>query len=48
MKDYSVDEDGQRVLTQWLHELGDILYFREDDELTTGHSQATMGFHIHQ
>lgn len=34
MKENGVDEDGQRVLSQWLHELGDILYFRDDEELS--------------
>ncbi len=33
MDKHEVKKDGARVLAQWLHELGDILYFREDEEL---------------
>jgi internalin A len=33
MKQHRVPEDGMRVLTRWLHELGDILYFPDDEEL---------------
>ncbi|WP_121968578.1 COR domain-containing protein [Leptolyngbya sp. BC1307] len=28
-----VSEDSQPVLTKWLHELGDILFFQDDDEV---------------
>lgn len=28
-----VSEDGQPVLANWLHELGDILFFQDDDEV---------------
>ena len=28
-----VPEDGQQVLANWLHELGDILFFQDDDEV---------------
>jgi len=30
---HKVEKDGAKVLAQWMHELGDILYFREDEEL---------------
>jgi internalin A len=33
MAKHKVLSDKALVLAQWLHELGDILYFREDDEL---------------
>ena len=33
MDKHKVKAESASVLTQWLHELGDILYFKEDDEL---------------
>jgi len=33
MRRNKVGEESEEVLAQWLHELGDILYFKEDDEL---------------
>jgi len=33
MLEYNVDANSAAVLIQWLHELGDILYFRDTDEL---------------
>ena len=33
MRARGVSEEGLPVLARWLHELGDILYFRDDDEL---------------
>jgi small GTP-binding protein len=33
MTKYNVKGKGADVLAQWMHELGDILYFREDEEL---------------
>jgi hypothetical protein len=33
MRKRGVSEEGLLVLARWLHELGDILYFRDDDEL---------------
>lgn len=33
MKEQGVDESQQAILIQWLHELGDILYFQDNDEL---------------
>lgn len=33
MAKYNVSRDSMKVLSQWLHELGDILYFEDDDEL---------------
>jgi len=33
MAKHKVNADSASVLAQWLHELGDILYFKEDDEL---------------
>lgn len=33
MARHDVTEDGYSVLVRWLHELGDILYFQDDEEL---------------
>jgi len=33
MSDYDVDKQGQTVLARWMHDLGYILYFDEDQEL---------------
>ena len=33
MRKHEVTEESTKVLAQWMHELGDILYFREDEEL---------------
>lgn len=33
MAKYRVERDDAEVLAQWLHELGEILYFRDDEEL---------------
>jgi hypothetical protein len=33
MAEHGVKDDGVGVLARWLHELGDILYFRDNDEL---------------
>ncbi|MCP4665873.1 MAG: GTPase [Deltaproteobacteria bacterium] len=33
MGDHGVSGDNTRILAQWLHELGDILYFQDDEEL---------------
>jgi internalin A len=33
MAKHKMEEDSVSVLAQWLHELGDILYFKDDDEL---------------
>jgi internalin A len=33
MRNYGVASEGQRVLAQWLHELGEILFFQYNDEL---------------
>ena len=33
MSDHGVSTAGARVLARWLHELGDILFFRDQDEL---------------
>lgn len=30
---HKIEKKGIEVLTKWLHDLGDILYFKEDDEL---------------
>jgi hypothetical protein len=34
MRKHHVSAEGIPVLARWLHELGDILYFRDDDELS--------------
>ncbi len=33
MKKYGVAEDSYKILAMWLHELGDILFFQDDEEL---------------
>ncbi len=33
MAKHGVDDDSQPVLAQWLHELGEILYFQDNEEL---------------
>jgi hypothetical protein len=33
LAEHDVTGEDARVLTQWLHELGDILYFRDNEEL---------------
>ena len=33
MAEHEVDDDNVDILANWLHELGDILYFRDDEEL---------------
>lgn len=33
MQAHDVEDDEISILTQWLHELGDLLYFHHDDEL---------------
>jgi small GTP-binding protein len=33
MAKHKVEKEGAKVLGQWLHELGDILYFKDDEEL---------------
>jgi Leucine-rich repeat (LRR) protein len=33
MAEHNVERDKVPILAQWLHELGDLLYFKDDDEL---------------
>jgi len=35
MKKYKLEETSAKVLAQWMHELGEILYFTEDSELNS-------------